>query len=139
MHPELFTIEVAPKPPGLDAPVDRQDYAEKCSQRWHGEPLRDAMRNFRHFEEWRPKLMDALRSFRANPFQKQPDDTCRNSYGSLTGFLWCLQEDIQPDRSRLDPLLDFCDHHQKVHLRRGLVIYCTALLRIIEAAEPTAA
>ncbi len=40
---------------------------------------------------------------------------------------------MAPNKSRLDPFLDFCDHYQRVFLRRGLLIYCGMLLRSIEA------
>lgn len=132
---DLFPVSASLKPPALDVPVDREAYRDKCRQRWCDEPLRDALANFRHFEAWRPKLLEALLKYHADPMQKQPDGTFLNGSGHLTDFLWTLQTQFQPDPSRLDPLLDFCNHYQKVFLRRGLIIYCTALLRIIEAVK----
>lgn len=85
---------------------DRQAYAERCRQRWSG-----------------PAMHDALVRYESDG-------------GSLGEFLWKLQEQWQPDKSRLDPLLDFCDHYQKVFLRRGLVFYCEMIL---EAVKPLTA
>lgn len=109
------------KPPGLDVPVDRQAYIQRCCMRWERKYLQDALRNFRHFEILRPQLMRALLT--------DFPDHC----GGLASFLWTLQEKLQPDQSRLDPLLDFCNGTQKIHLRRGLVFYCEALLQIASA------
>lgn len=61
---------------------------------------------------------------------------CHNPDGTLTALLWKMQEAWQPDKSCLYPLLDFCEHYQRVFLRRGLVIYCSMLLRLIEANAP---
>jgi hypothetical protein len=49
-----------------------------------------------------------------------------------------VQAAWQPDRSRLDPLLDFEEHYQKVFLRRGLVIYCELLLDELKPKRPVA-
>jgi hypothetical protein len=127
MNDDLFSMTLldAPStsPPGLDVPVNRQAYVERCRMRWERPYLQDAFTNFRHFEKIRPQLMQALLA--AYP------DHC----GGLASFLWTLQEKIQPDNSRLDPLLDFCNGTQKVHLRRGLVFYCEDLLKIAENAR----
>jgi hypothetical protein len=111
------------KPPGLDVPVDRQAYVDRCRMRWERHYLQDALTNFRHFETLRPQLLQAL-------LTDYPDHC-----GGLASFLWTLQKKLQTDPSRLDPLLDFCNGTQKVHLRRGLVFYCEALLRIAESAR----
>lgn len=118
-------LDLAPsvKPAGLDAPVDRKAYAARCRMRWEREYLQDALHSFNLFETWRPQLMQAL----VNTWP----DFC----GGLASFLWELQTQIQPYQGRLDPLLDFCDGTQKVHLRRGLVFYCEALLKIIQEAK----
>lgn len=113
------------KPASLDAPVDRKTYADRCRNRWEREYLQDALRNFRHFEELRPQLMQAL----VTDFH--------DFSGGLSEFLWSLQQRLNPDQARLDPLLDFCNGTQKVHLRRGLVLYCEALLDIIISSNPT--
>lgn len=118
-----FVCGPSVKPSGLDAPIDRKAYAERCRMRWEREYLQDALSGFRHFELCRPQLMQAL--------VNEWPDFC----GGLPSFLWELQNKLQPDQGRLDPLLDFCDGTQKVHLRRGLVFYCEALLNIIREAK----
>jgi hypothetical protein len=57
---------------------------------------------------------------------------CHNPDNRLSSFLWQLQAGLQPNHQRLDPLLDFEEHFQKVFLRRGLIIYCTTILDEIE-------
>lgn len=124
MSPDLLLDAPTVKPAGLDAPVDRPAYVQRCRVRWERAYLQDAIRNFRHFEALRPQLMQVL-------VHDWPD-FC----GGLSAFLWELQTKLNADPGRLDPLLDFCDGTQKVHLRRGLVFYCESLLKIIQEAKP---
>lgn len=93
----------------------RDEYIAACRQRWMGEQLDNAFRNFWAYQRMHRKLRAAMPEF-------------RRCHRSLHSFLWDLQERWNPDRSRLDPLLDFCDHYQRVFLRRGLIIYCQMLL-----------
>jgi hypothetical protein len=108
--------------------IDRAAYREACAGRWHGEPLRNAFANWHDFEAMRGDLERCLRDFLHNPFTEDFSGTCHNRDGTLTSFLWNLQSAWQPDKSCLRPLLDFCEHYQKIFLRRGLVIYCGMLL-----------
>jgi len=73
-----------------------------------------------------------MRQFRRDPFQTDLNGKCHNPTGHLTEFLWKLAEAVNEDKSRLYPFLDFEEHHQKVFLRRGLVIYCKLILSEIE-------
>lgn len=122
--PELFTMdEQAQRAPSITSPLDREAYVKECEQRWHGPALADAKRNWSKWQELRPVLAQNLLAYHRG------DEGCDQS---LTGFLWNLQGVLQPDKSRLDPFIDFEDRYQKCFLRRGLVIYCAMILRLIE-------
>lgn len=116
--------------------AQHQRYLADCEQYYSARVIKDARRNWEHFQELEPRLRAALREFQNNQFQKDLAGRCHNASGSLTGFLWNLHTAWQADRSRLDPLLDFCDHYQKVFLRRGLVSYCKLLLAELDAGPP---
>ena len=111
---------------------DRATYKEECEKRWHGECLRDALANWKQWQEIHAELLEAMRSYKRNPGMVDMAGTW-HADGSLTDFVWKMQSAWQPNKSRLDPFLDFCDHYQRVFLRRGLLIYCGMLLRSIEA------
>lgn len=115
--------------------MDRQTYNAECAQRWEGPALNDARRNWGHFEELRPLLEPALRAYLRDPSLEDVRGVKHNPEGTLTAMLWKLQESMQPDGSRLSPLLDFEERYQKVFLRRGLVPYCKLLLRDMETVE----
>jgi hypothetical protein len=74
--------------------------------------------------------------YHRDPVQEDQSGKCHNPDGTLTAFLWQLQLAIQPDRSCLSPLLDFCEHYQRVFLGRGLIIYCSMILRELEKPTP---
>ena len=112
-------------------PEDRAHYNEQCELRWSGGPLRDAKRNWHHWLELHDDLENQLRRYK-----RDPQVHGYNPDGTLTSFLWKLQDAWQPDKSCLFPLLDFCDHYQRIFLRRGLLIYCTMVLKALEAGEP---
>lgn len=109
----------------------RAEYRAECRKRWDGPALMDAVGNWTHWQSIRQDLREAMRQFRKNPFMTDLNGV-HHADGTLTDYLWKLQAAMQPDKCRLDPLLDFCDHYQKCHLRRGLLIYCTMLLRTFE-------
>jgi hypothetical protein len=113
------------------------NYKAQCKQRWHSGCLRDAKVNWHDFEEIRETLVEAMRQFKRNPGQEDLNGKFHNPDYSLTNFLWNLQAAIEPDRSCLHPLLDFEEHHQKCFLRRGLIIYCSQILRESEAGKGT--
>jgi hypothetical protein len=113
--------------------LDRSKYIELCRQRWSGIYYSDANRNWHDFEEINEDLVDGMREFRRNPTQEDIFGRHHNETGSLNGFLWNLQVALEPDRSCLRPLLDFNDDSQTVFLRRGLIAYCTLILRELEA------
>lgn len=115
--------------------IDRAEYLALCQSRWHGVHLGDARGNFADFEEIHDQLVEALRAFKRDPWQKDIADRCLNPDGTLTAFLWKLQSAITPDRASLWPLLDFEEHFQQVFLRRGLIFYCQLALREIETVE----
>lgn len=114
----------------------RREYRRQCELRWSYRAIHNARGNWSHFEELKPQLLEALRAFQKDPLQVDLSGKSHNPDGTLTSFLWSLQTALQPDKSRLHPLLDFCDHYQKVHLRRGLVIYCGLLLRGLRTVAP---
>lgn len=116
----------------------RAKYAEECEKRWAGWALRDAKANWSKFREIHPTLLEAMRQFRRDPFMTDMNDKCHNEDGTLTAFLWKLQVALEPDRSCLHPLLDFEETFQKVFLKRGLIIYCSLILRQLEAASEKA-
>lgn len=118
--------------------VDRMEYRRRCERRWSGVCFRDAAGNWPDFESMREDLTAALRQFRGNPLLKDVAGRCHNESGSLKDFLWRLQSAWQPDPVRLDPLLDFCEDTQSVHLRRGLLFYCELILEALERVPAAA-
>jgi hypothetical protein len=101
-------------------PFTREYYTMRCRAHWDREPLRDAIGNWSHFRELHEALSEAMRRFKSE------------GRGSLKPFLWDLQKQISPNQNTLHPLLDFCDHYQRIFLRRGLVIYCEMILAQLE-------
>jgi hypothetical protein len=116
--------------------ISKDQYVAQCRLRWHGQYLRDAIHNWHYWEGMRDTLVEAMREFHRNPGQVDINGTWHNPNGTLTSFLWKLQTTIQPDRSRLAPFLDFNDDSQTCFLRRGLIFYCTLILRELEKPEP---
>jgi len=115
--------------------MNRDEYKSECRQRWSGGCLQDAYENWHHFEAFLESLTEAMRQYLHNPCLEDFSGKC-HSDGTLTQFLWNLQKGwYEPDMGSLWPLLDFCDHYQKVHLRRGLIIYCKQILRDIETPQ----
>jgi hypothetical protein len=112
--------------------IDKKKYMEECRQRWYGHALQDALSNWKTWQEMDEYLMEAMKQFQRNPFQKDIAGTYHNHNGTLSGFLYHCQEAIQPDKYRIDPFLDFEEHYQKVFMRRGLLIYCGAILDELE-------
>lgn len=112
-------------------PVTKEDYRELCLRRWHGQYLRDALRNFSDFQ-CQHDLIPALISFKNNPSQQHLDGTYLNPDGTLTSFLWKLQDAVQLDKSCLQPFLDFNEDSQTIFIRRGLIYYCQLVLNQIE-------
>jgi len=121
------------RPPDAPKPFTRDTYRSECDQRWEGQSLRNARGNWSHWKSLHAELEKAMREYLRNPQQEDLTGKAHNPNGTLTDFLWTLQSAWQPNKACLAPFLDFCEHYQKVHLRRGLVIYCTMLLREIEA------
>ncbi len=121
--------------------MSHKEYKAECVKRWHGIALRDALSNYEQWEEMQEYLTEAMRQYLRNPFQQnfleaaQTGEKCFNPSGSLNDFLWNCQAALQPSRSRLDPLLDFEEHYQKIFLRRGLIIYCKGILNEIQSGE----
>lgn len=118
---------------------DRAVYVERCGFRWGGDAFADAKANWKKWREIHGDLEPALRAFARNPGMEDASGKAHNPDGTLKGFLWKLQEAWQPNRGTLDPLLDFCEHYQTVHLGRGLVIYCGMVLDWIRRAEKRSA
>lgn len=136
MTTDLFppdSVAEGVRPPALSDPLDKNHYLTECAQRWHGPALADAQRNWIHWQRWRPVLTQHLINFRRDPWLKSEGETCANRDGTLTGYIWELQKIVQPDPARIDPFIDFEDRYQKCFLRRGLVIYCTMILRLLES------
>lgn len=133
-----------PEPEGLGfvAPpcspsFDRATYKAECEKRWHGDPLHDALANWKKWQELHDDLLEAMRSYKRNPGMVDMGGKYHNPDATLTSFLWKMQSAWQPNPCRLDPLIDFCDHYQRLFLRRGLLIYCAMLLRCIETTPST--
>lgn len=110
---------------------DRAVYRERCGWRWSGPALVDAKGNWKTWREIHPDLERALRTFERNPYMEDAGGRSHNPEGTLTAFLWKLQEAWEPDRGTLYPLLGFCERYQRVHLGRGLLIYCGMVLDAI--------
>lgn len=124
----------APERPQDAPPFSRETYRTECEKRWDGPALRDARGNWEHWQEHHEALEEAMRKFKRDPMQEDMAGKFHNPTGRLTDFLWILQTAWK--ESGLAPLLDFCEHYQRVHLRRGLLIYCTMILREIERPQP---
>lgn len=116
-------------------PIDRAEYLVLCRARWDGWCLADARRNFADFVEIHDQLVEAMKSFHHDPLQRDINDKCLNPGGTLTAFLWKLQSAIEENKSSLYPLMDFNESSQTVFLRRGLIAYCTLVLRNLETLE----
>lgn len=116
--------------------MNRAEYNAACKERWRGPALVDAKENWDDWQELHDDLKEKMREFHRNPFLKDVSGKCHNSNGNLSAFLWKLQEAWEPDRSRLSPFLDFEENFQRCFLRRGLIIYCTGLLRELESEKP---
>lgn len=123
-------FEVADEP---SAPIipDRKVYVERCGWRWDGPAFVDAKGNWKTWREIHPDLERALRTFERNPSMKDASGKHHNPDGTLTAFLWKLQEAWEPNRGKIYPLLGFCEHYQRLHLGRGLLIYCGMVLDAI--------
>lgn len=122
--------------PAAGGPVPeptRAEYIAKCRERWGGDALRDAIRNWNDWKELRAGLKEAMWTYSRNPGLQGVAGEFHNPDNTLTSFLWKLQEAWQPDKSCLHPLLDFEENFQKVFLRRGLIIYCSLLLKGVES------
>lgn len=117
--------------------TDEKQYRAECALRWRGPALRDAYDNWLDFEELKPTLLEAMRGYVRNPFMKDLAGECHLPDGTLTAHLWKLQQSLEPDRSCLLPLLDFEERYQRVFLRRGLLLYCSLLLKEINAPAAT--
>jgi hypothetical protein len=127
-----FEIEDGPR---QQITPDRAVYRERCGWRWDREALRDALGNWKTWREIHDELERALRVFARNPGMADGAGKWHNPDGTLTGFLWKLQEAWEPNRGTFYPLLGFCDHYQTVHLSRGLLIYCGMVLDSIRGKE----
>lgn len=108
--------------------IDKLVYTKRCRFRWSGEYLHDAISNWDHFETLKDDLVAALRKWKHNPFMQDAGGKCHNPHGTITSMLWILQDAWQPNKSCLNPLLDFCEGTQRIHLRRGLIYYCNLIL-----------
>lgn len=115
--------------------LNRDIYREECRKRWVGRFLHNALYNWNDFQEMHQAILEAMQAFRRDPFQMDITDKFHNPDGTLTTYLRKMQDTLQPDQSRLYPFLDFEEHFQKVFLRRGLIIYCTMILRELEKPE----
>jgi len=114
--------------------INRETYVTACAARWYDAPLVDALRNWDGFEAIKDDLVENLRAFRRDPYMSTPGGMVCNPEGTLTAFLWKLQEGFaEGDRSKLHPLLYFDEHNQKVSLRRGLRVYCVLILEQLNA------
>lgn len=117
----------------VESPITRQQYYALCEQRWYGEALRDAKKNWLDWYKMHSKLRHAMKEFRDNPGMRGVSGEYHNPDCTLTAYLWKLQEAWQPDKSCLMPFLDFEENFQKVFLRRGLIAYCTLILKSLDS------
>lgn len=136
-RPEPARTAPAPREAPTPQPFTRETYNAACERRWDGPALRDAKQNWRHWQELHPDLEEAMHRFHRDPMQKDAAGQFHNPTGYLTDFIWNLQRAWQPNQASLAPLLDFEENHQRVFLRRGLLIYCQMLLREIEKTTLT--
>lgn len=117
--------------PTATAAVHKQ-YRQRCVQRWYGPALYDARANWSYWNDLKPHLLEAMRSFHADRFQQTMDEKYQNPTGTLTDFIWKLQKCFDADGAPIY-LIDFEERYQQCFLKRGLLIYCELLLRAIEA------
>lgn len=112
--------------------VEKSAYRERCALRWSGRALRNALRNWEDWQELHPDLCRALKEWRSNPTIADLSGMDHCPSGTLVGFLWLLARSWAPSPSSLGPLLDFEEHFQTVHLRRGIVQYCGLVLESLD-------
>lgn len=128
-------FEIEERPESGPVVPDKAVYKERCGHRWGGDAYRNAVGNWKLWREIHDDLEKALRVFARNPEMEDMGGKAHNPDGTLTAFLWKLQEAWEPNRGRLYPLLDFCERYQTVHLGRGLVIYCAMVLDAIRQSN----
>ena len=67
--------------------IDKKEYRRRCEQRWYGIALSDALANWRTWQSMNDYLVDAMKQFLRNPFQKDMNNEYHNPDGTLTNFL----------------------------------------------------
>ena len=101
-------------------------YKAEVEMRWYGDPLWDALENWKLFEEHRADLKHIIRVYLRDNWVEGFCDDCYNPEGTLTAWLWQCSD-------RHWWLWDFCNHYQRCHLRRGAIAYSKQLINEIEA------
>jgi hypothetical protein len=130
LAPETPTRSALGPVPGSPPSVDRARYREMVAFRWYDEPLKDARRNFRLFEEHRAELEEIVRPYLRDNWCEDMAGKCRNPDGTLTGWLWKCTE-VQENWW----IWDFCNHYQRCHLRRGILQYCHLLIEQLQTPQ----
>lgn len=103
--------------------VSRKEYMADVALRWHSEPLNNARRNWRTFQDHHDELCAILVPYVRDDCVEDMSGKCHNPDGTLTAWLWKNCE------GESNPWIwDFCEHYQKVHLRRGIIQYCKQIL-----------
>lgn len=102
---------------------DRKAYNDAVALRWEGDCLRDAKRNWHRFEANYENLVAILRPYLRDCWCPDLAGESRNPRGTLTAWLWRCT-----DNNQNSWIWDFCNHYQRCHLRRGLIIYCKMVI-----------
>lgn len=109
----------------------QQTYRDECAKLWDREALRNALANWILFQRHHANLVAILRPYLADSMVPDLAGTYQNPEGTLTAWLWKCS--AAPENSWI---WDFCEHYQKCHLSRGLIIYCKMLIAELKATEP---
>ena len=100
---------------------NRKAYVKEVKLRWDGEPLRDAVSNWRLFEEHHGEISEFVRMYLRDPFCADLSGKSHNPEGTLTSWFWKLSD--------ANPFIwDFCEHYQTCHLRRGIIQYAKQII-----------
>ena len=127
MIAELFK-DLPPVPPARERICTRKNYDLACEREYASDfALADALENWSEYQARRAEFAAWVAAFKKDCWLKV-GNKCHNPEGTLWSLAWVMQESMDPTKHYLTPCLDFEPRHQKVFVRRGLVIYLKLLL-----------
>ena len=127
--PELATDGVLPTTSCSAGGRCRKTYSDECGTRWGGDALRNARGNWTLLEERHDDIVAVLQPYLRDSGVRDIAGNYLNPDHTLTSWLWKCSEAKENWW-----IWDFCDHYQKCHLRRGLIIYCKMVIAELKVA-----